>query len=54
MNIINGEIVLTLGQAVSWMSFTSAGARELAENLVKMAAETEKSDGVKPTGRSIQ
>lgn len=54
MNIIKGEIVLTLGQPATWISFTPAAASELAENLTKMAAEAEKTDVRKPAGISIQ
>jgi hypothetical protein len=54
MNIIRGEIVITFGLVLSWMSFTPAGAREFAENLVRLAAEAEKTDASKPAGTSIQ
>jgi hypothetical protein len=54
MNIIKGEIVITFGQLLSWVSFTPAASRELAANLTRLADEAEKADPSKPAGASIQ
>lgn len=54
LNIINGEIVITFGQSLSWVSFTPAAARELVGKLTRLADEAEKVDQSKPAGASIQ
>jgi hypothetical protein len=54
MTIIKGEIVLTFGQNVGWVGFSPSAARELGENLIKLASEAEKADASKPAGISIQ
>lgn len=38
INVIKGDIVITFGAPVTWVSFSPTEARQLAENL-KMAAD---------------
>lgn len=54
VSVIRGEIVVTFGQNIGWMSFTPTEARAAAEMLKKTADEAEKTDATKPAGVSIQ